>query len=288
MKPLFSIILPSYNSVEYIDRCIKSILNQTFKNFEIIIIDNSSSDGTVEKIQKYKDSRIKLFNINNYGILAKSRNLGIKKSSGDWIAFLDSDDWWTKKKLDKVKELIEKKKECDLLYHNLSIYNPLKKINIRKKLFTLESKNFFEDLMIKGNFIPNSSVVVKKKLLIKVNGICEDKNYFASEDYNCWIKISKITNNFLFINEILGYYYVNPKGSSRRDMSIPYRYATKNFVKYLSSESKKKYYSHLFLLNFKFKKYISTSKFKYCLINGSSFDKFKLLLIAILFKININ
>lgn len=287
MKPFFSIVLPSYNSQDYIDRCINSVLSQTFKNFEVILIDNSSSDRTIDKIKKYKDERIKFFNINNFGILAKSRNLGINKANSEWIAFLDSDDWWKETKLQKVKEIIQFNKNCDLIYHNLCIHNPLQKINIRKNLYTRKSKNFFVDLMTKGNFIPNSSVVVKKELLKKVNGICEDKNYFASEDYNCWIKIAKYSNNFFFLNKTLGHYYINPKGSSKRDMSIPYRYATKEFVKFLKLESKRKYYSHLFFLNFRFKKFISKSKFKYCLIYGSFWDKIKLLIMAILFKINI-
>ena len=100
MKPTFSIILPCWNSINFIERCIKSIKSQTYENFEVIIIDNSSKDGTIEKINQIKDERFKVFNINNEGILARSRNLGIDKSSAEWIAFLDSDDWWTEDKLE--------------------------------------------------------------------------------------------------------------------------------------------------------------------------------------------
>jgi len=287
MKPFFSIVLPTFNSISYIEKCLKSLIDQTFENFEVILVDNSSSDGTLKKVVQFNDKRIKTFVIDNNGILAKSRNLGIKLSSSKWIAFLDSDDWWTNKKLEKIKKIIESNKDFDLIYHKLYISDPKKKISLRKNLYSRNSNNFFKDLIIKGNFIPNSSVVVKKDLLLKVNGISEDKNCFASEDYNCWIKIAKITNNFYFLNESLGYYYINPKGSSRRDMSIPYRHATKKFVKYLSLNDKKKYYSHLFFLNFKFKKNLSKSKFKYCFVYGDIADKIKLLLMIIFNKFNI-
>ena len=119
MKPTFSIILPCWNSINFIERCVESIKRQTFKNFEVIIIDNSSKDGTVEKIKQIKDSRIKIFSINNKGILAKSRNLGIKKSNAEWVAFLDSDDWWTQDKLEVCFNNINDK--VDFIYHDLEI-----------------------------------------------------------------------------------------------------------------------------------------------------------------------
>ena len=87
MKPTFSIILPCWNSINYIERCIVSLKQQSYTNYEAIVIDNSSTDGTVEKINEIKDERFKVFSIKNKGILAKSRNLGISKAEGEWIAF---------------------------------------------------------------------------------------------------------------------------------------------------------------------------------------------------------
>ena len=90
--PLVSIVIPTYNHGNYIGKAIKSLINQTYQNWEAIIIDNQSSDQTYEEIKNYSDSRIKYFEINNNGVIAKSRNYGISISKGDWIAFLDSDD----------------------------------------------------------------------------------------------------------------------------------------------------------------------------------------------------
>ena len=113
----FSVVITNYNHEKYIGKCISSVLNQTFKNFELIIIENSSSDNSLQIIKSFKDRRIKIFKIKNGGIIAKSRNLGIKKSKSRWIAFLDSDDFWYKKKLETVKKKIleNKNNQCSSL-----------------------------------------------------------------------------------------------------------------------------------------------------------------------------
>ena len=86
----FSIVIPTFNSEKTIESCLFSVLNQDFENYEIIIIDNNSSDRTIEIINKIKKNRknLELYNISNRGIIAKSRNLGIKKANAEWICFL--------------------------------------------------------------------------------------------------------------------------------------------------------------------------------------------------------
>ena len=91
--PLISIVIPTYNRSLFLERSIKSIINQTYQNWEIIVIDNNSTDDTDLVLEKYKEKKILIKKINNEGIIAKSRNLGIKLAKGEYIAFLDSDDW---------------------------------------------------------------------------------------------------------------------------------------------------------------------------------------------------
>ena len=109
MKPFFSIILPTYNQSDFLKKSINSILSQTFQNWELLIIDNNSTDNTDNVIQSFQDNRIKVYKINNQNILAKSRNLGIKKSTSSWLCFIDSDDIWYPKKLEITKKYIEVK-----------------------------------------------------------------------------------------------------------------------------------------------------------------------------------
>ena len=97
---LVSIVLPTYNRGYCLARAINSVLIQTYENWELLIVDNNSSDETNELLREYVDLRIKVHHLNNEGIIARARNFGLSSSRGDWVAFLDSDDWWEREKLE--------------------------------------------------------------------------------------------------------------------------------------------------------------------------------------------
>ncbi len=216
---LVSIIMPSYNSGLYIKKAIDSVMKQTYSQWELIVIDNYSVDNTIEIARSYQCDKIKIFKTNNQGIIAKSRNLGIQKSSGNLIAFLDSDDWWENNKLSESVKHIQLGN--DIVYHPLKIVNKSNSIFIPKSTSTIGFDNdIFSNLIEFGNFIPNSSVVVKKHFLEAVSYISEDENLMAAEDYDCWLKIAKLTNNFYCINNCLGHYFYNGTGSNSLERKI--------------------------------------------------------------------
>jgi len=98
-QPLVSVVIPTYNHALFLERALRSVIDQTYSNWEAIVIDNHSNDNTDEVVASFIDKRIKLLKIHNHGSIAKSRNLGINTAKGKWIAFLDSDDLWYKEKL---------------------------------------------------------------------------------------------------------------------------------------------------------------------------------------------
>src|SRR6056300_1624629 len=99
MKNLVSIIIPTFNRLDKLVNAIESVRKQSYKNYEIIVVDNSSTDGTIEYLNRLNDNKISIFKIKNHGNIARSRNLGILNSKGDMLAFLDSDDLWYPNKL---------------------------------------------------------------------------------------------------------------------------------------------------------------------------------------------
>ena len=203
-----SVILPTHNC-EFIERSVNSVLNQNYKSWELIVIDNFSKNNVRKILSKKKDRRIKYFKFRNKGIIGKSRNFGIKKAKFKWIAFLDSDDYWTKNKLKLVEKQINKT-NCDFFYHNMFIKKDSHSI-IKKKLYKHNiciKKPIFDNLVINGNSIAQSSVVVKKNLIKKAGFISENKKLVTWEDFDLWLNISKLSNNFCLINETLGYYYI--------------------------------------------------------------------------------
>tara|TARA_B100000767_G_scaffold275343_1_gene311849 strand:- start:2213 stop:3127 length:915 start_codon:yes stop_codon:yes gene_type:complete len=221
----FSVVITNYNHEKYIGKCISSVLNQTFKNFELIIIENNSSDNSMKIIKSFKDKRIKIFKINNGGIIAKSRNLGIKKSKSHWIAFLDSDDFWFKKKLEIVRKKILENKNNHIHTNNERYkFEKIKKYQssrLNEKL-NLDKKNFFQELILNGNKLSLSATVVNKNFLKKNNIFFREKrNFVTAEDYDFWLNLAKNGAKFNFIKEILGVYLIHTTNlSSNIDLHI--------------------------------------------------------------------
>ena len=201
-----SIIIPSFNNALLLKRALNSLLDQTYEFWEAIIIDNSSTDATIDIVNSFKDERIKFYLVNNNGIIAFSRNFGINKSTTNTIAFLDSDDWWHPKKLEISMKFIGK---YDFIYHNLYLCTDKKNISRFKiSKSRILNDNSFEDLLLSGNCIPNSSVIVKKDLLKSINYIDENINKYSWEDYDTWLRLAKNKIKFKKINKTLGFYWI--------------------------------------------------------------------------------
>ncbi len=221
---LVSIILPTYNCAHYLHRSVGSVLRQTYLNWELIIIDNYSVDKTAEVVAKFNDKRIKFLQTHNEGIIAKSRNLGIKEARGDFIAFLDADDWWVDAKLQaSIDALIS---GYDIVYHDLFIKTPnkyfyRKKFGARAKTRNLSSP-IYTDLKSNGSGITNSSVVISRKILLDVGLISENPKLVAAEDYDCWLRVAKITEKFHRISKVYGYYWVAGSSVSQTIKSLNY------------------------------------------------------------------
>ena len=95
-----SIVTPTFNCAPLLRRAIDSVLQQTHQDWELLVVDNHSTDGTEELVRGYRDTRIRYFKIQNNGVIAASRNLAISQAKGEWLAFLDADDWWMPQKLE--------------------------------------------------------------------------------------------------------------------------------------------------------------------------------------------
>ena len=206
MATLVSVIIPTFNRSYCIKKAIDSVLSQTFEDFELIIIDNYSTDNTEEIISNYRNEKIIYEKFNNNGVIASSRNRGIKLSKSKYIAFLDSDDWWKKDKLKISIDFLEK--GYDFICHGLEIIrtNQVKEKSGEYTEYIKKLKNpYFNSLLQEGNTIETSSVIVKRNIISDLGGFYESKELTGSEDYDMWLRISSITNKFCVINNNLGY-----------------------------------------------------------------------------------
>ena len=156
-NPFFSVIIPTYNQASFLRKALNSVMRQEFKNFEIIIIDNFSTDET-EKIIKSFKKKIIYKKIKNRGIIAKSRNKGIQLSKGKWLAFLDSDDLWSSNKLKEIHEQIKRVK-FDVICNDEWIVFGKKSISSLWSYGPYQD-NFYKKLLINGNCISTSASVI--------------------------------------------------------------------------------------------------------------------------------
>jgi len=211
-QPLVSVIMPTYNYAQFIGNAIKSALAQTHKNFELIIIDNYSDDNTEEMVRSFADSRIRYFKFNNHGMVAASRNFGIKTAQGEYLAFLDSDDSWLPDKLECVLQFINDSPDIDLVCHDeyhVNIVNP----EYRKKARYGPYRKY-KGLLFKSNSISTSAVVVRKSKVVKAGLFSEDRKFDTAEDYELWLRLSKICK-IEYLHQPLGYYTIHGTSLSR-------------------------------------------------------------------------
>ncbi len=190
MQSLISVIVNYHNGEKYLEKCIKSIISQEYKNFEIIAWDNASTDNSKKIIKKFKETRIKYFRHPIKENLYKARNRAIEKSSGQLIAFLDSDDWWEENYLSS-REKYFRDPNIDFFYSNTNIFYEKKG---KKKLYrncSLPNGKIFSYL-VKDYFIIISGTIFKKDLFEKYGKFNEDYNIIG--DYDFIMRISKYCN----------------------------------------------------------------------------------------------
>mgnify|MGYP001341235673 CR=1 FL=1 len=195
-KPFFSVIIPTYNTLSYLKKAVGSVLKQTFTNYEIIIIDNHSSDGTEKWVKELKKENIQFTKIHNKGQIAKSRNLGIKLSSSNWIAFLDSDDIWYENRLEATYKILKQSNDLDVVCNNEIFVS-----NGNKRIWKSGpyKNNFYKNLIKYGNCISTSATVVNKNFLVKNNiFFSENISFSPIEDFEFWMRIAKIEAKFKF------------------------------------------------------------------------------------------
>jgi glycosyltransferase involved in cell wall biosynthesis len=188
VKPKVSVIIPAYNSEVYIAEALHSVLAQTFKNYEVIVVDDGSSDGTL-RVAKSFEPQVKVLAKQNGGP-ASARNLAINSSLGDYLSFLDSDDLWVEDKLERQTALLDENLDVGLVYSEALMF--IEKDGEKK----LEGKiGYAADpsfrLLLFGDYIPNSTVMIRRACVEKAGLLNESRELIGVEDYEYWMRIAR-------------------------------------------------------------------------------------------------
>jgi glycosyltransferase involved in cell wall biosynthesis len=221
--PIVGVIMPAYNAETFISASIESVIAQTYTNWELTIVDDGSTDGTVDIVRKYAavDCRVKYFYQQN-GRQAKARNTGLKHSDSPLVAFLDADDLWVKEKLElQVRTLLDS--NCDLVYSDGFVFSDNnttdESLNFTTRPGKFSGSEWFAALS-QLNVIPVLSVMVRRDVLDKVGGFDENPRYHGVEDYDLWLTIARHGFVFYGMKEKLVRYRLHQGGTSRDEELI--------------------------------------------------------------------
>lgn len=213
MKDLISIIMPSFNSAGTISETLDSILNQSYPNWELLITDDCSTDNTVSIVEAYamRDPRIKIFSNSINSGAAVSRNNSIKNASGEYIAFLDSDDLWLPQKLSKQYSFMSEK-NVDFSFTAYELINDSgvrfgKKVDLQGDDLSFD----YSDMLRKKATLGCSTVMLRKAAFTD----CKMPLIRTGQDYALWLKLLKQGKKAFLLNDVLTQYRILPNSISR-------------------------------------------------------------------------
>lgn len=256
--PYFSIVIPVYNKERFVAETLKSVLNQSFTDFEIIIINDGSTDKSEAKILDFNDDRIRYFSKENEGV-AVARNFGIEKAASDYICFLDSDDYWYPVFLETMHAFTSEIPEQKVFACAIEIGT---KNNFIKAQYSIPKKSDFEivnffEASRKECILWTSSVCIQKSIFEKVGTF--DTKIRHGEDTELWIRIG-LQFPIVFISKVLARYVYDERSVSR---NLNYFFEPYTFNKYALQEKE----------NPDLKKYMDLNRFSAVIkskLNGDS------------------
>lgn len=213
---MVSVIIPLYNKEKEIAKAINSVLQQRFSNFELIIVNDGSTDNSLNIVNSFKDPRIKIFSKPNGGV-SSARNYGIKKASYDLIAFLDGDDWWSSDFLSVLFDLTNKYPDAGLWAGQYV------QVDKKNEFITLDRFpkideghfNLYEHLYA----VHSSSVLIKKKVFEECGHF--DETLTHGEDTDMWIRIA-MKFKICYTNKIISYYNIGSNPLTKSTGKIPF------------------------------------------------------------------
>jgi len=213
--PFFSVVIPVYNKEPHINRSISSVLRQTFQDFELIVVNDASTDKSLEEVKKFNDSRIRIFERSMPGPGGyAARNLGIKEAKAKWVVFLDADDEWYKDHLEELSQLIQQFQDSGLVSTSWNEIvagrsaeaNLFRKSTNISKPISINYKEYLKTSIEIDMPFCASSLAIKKKILLSVEGFPEGKARRGG-DVDTWLRVMAIARNAAWSPKISAIYH---------------------------------------------------------------------------------
>lgn len=208
--PRVSVVIPTYNHAAFIGTALSSVRAQSFADWEVLIINNHSTDDTARIIDEFRDARIRRIDFANQGVIGASRNVGIREACGEFVAFLDSDDQWLPDKL--MRTLARMEQGADLVCHAEQWTGAGIERAVRYGPIARAS---YDQLLFAGNCLSTSATTVRTAALRACGGFRESATFVTAEDYDLWLRLARDGVRFDFIDAVLGKYVLHADNQIR-------------------------------------------------------------------------
>ncbi len=218
--PLVSIVVPTFNRAALLRETLTSLLAQTWQHLQIVVVDNMSVDDTAAAVASFRDPRITCLRHPNGGVIAVNRNLGIRTSSGDYVAFCDDDDVWEPAKLERQVAAMEADPSVGLCYTDGATFRGDAILHPR-----MVSRRVFNDhfrRLLWDNCIPSSSVMVRRSIFAATGLIDESPRLTAVEDYEMWLRVAH-RHKLVFLDSPLIRYRIHGPSAGLKPAAVSLR-----------------------------------------------------------------
>ncbi|OGO07564.1 MAG: hypothetical protein A2Y92_06100 [Chloroflexi bacterium RBG_13_57_8] len=193
-----SIIVPTRNRSHLVGFTIDSILKQTVRDFELIVVDDCSEDDTEKVVKSFNDVRIRYFRHDNARLVAANRNYGMSQAKGEYIAFCDDDDLWLPEKLEKQLVEFEKDSTLDMVCSNGVFFNDTGDLGL---MYEKSWDNYLTyDIVLKKRPVQTSTVVLRKGVIDDIGGMNTDPAFYVHQDYEFWLRITRGEYKILYLD----------------------------------------------------------------------------------------
>jgi glycosyltransferase involved in cell wall biosynthesis len=220
---MFSIVIPVYKSARTIAATLESVRSQTFRDYEVLITDDESSDGTLDICRHYgrehPEMRVSTVSIRHSGAAA-ARNDALARASGEFVSFVDSDDRWMPEKLEQVAALIGRDSQADLIYHDVTFI--ARDGRRRRDSSGPPPSDPYRRLLLGSNFLPTTAVTVRRSCVAIAGGFDCNPDFEICEDYELWLRLARAGATFAHIPAVLAE-IVRTEGSLSSNVTLHMR-----------------------------------------------------------------
>jgi glycosyltransferase involved in cell wall biosynthesis len=237
--PKFSVVIPLYNKKNYIKTTLLSVLKQTFSDFEVIVVDDGSIDGSLEQIKGISDSRLKVVSKENAGV-SVARNTGIDIAVGKYIAFLDADDFWRSDYLETINNLTLKYPESEIFVTAYNILLSNNKINYssdEERVYDGCLQSYWETLKNRYEFVWTSATTIKRKAIVEAGYFTPGEK--IGEDLDLFARVAQINPRVAFSSKRCVDYNRSAENNARLSVSVAYPKAYLSILEYERNNSER-------------------------------------------------